>query len=170
MAAVKRNNWLIFLCLLVIILIILSIVLIFLLLNNKKKEKETVIIKEVIKNQTSAPVEIPIYPKDLPKYSSENYQQIGILTSNETDKEPIVLPLFGRKVGNRSDRWQYYTATDKNNMMRLPIRYENKECEDEVGCRELYSNDKISVDIYQGRIFTATIYKTESPKYFASSY
>lgn len=113
---------------------------------------------------------LPVYPTNLPKYSSPEYQQVGILTSNETDKEPIVLPLYGRKLYNRSDRWQYYTATDKNNMIRLPLNYENRDCEDDVGCKELYSGDKLSVDIYQGRSFTATIYRTDSPRYFAESY
>ena len=70
---------------------------------------------------------LPVYPKNLPQYSSPNrpldYQQVGILTSNETDKEPIVLPLYGRKLYNRSDRWQYYTATDKNNIKQYMLYY-----------------------------------------------
>lgn len=117
---------------------------------------------------------VPVYPGGLPKYSNSqnpiDYQQVGILTSNETDKEPVVLPLFGRKVHGRSDRWQYYTATDKNNMMRVPLKVGSRECEDDVGCQEIYTGDKLTVDIYQGREFTATVYKTESPKYFASPY
>ena len=112
----------------------------------------------------------PHFPQDQPYYSSSSYQQIGILTSEETDKEPIVLPLFGRKLTNRSDRWQYYTATDKNNMMRIPLSYQNRDCEDEVGCNEIYSGDQLQVSIYQGRTFTATVYKTYAPSYFSSPY
>lgn len=163
-----KNVWFILLTVLLIILIICSIILIFLIL----RKKDTVIVKEIIIKENKPIVknndELPIYPKELPKYNDDNYQQIGILTSNETDKEPIILPLFGKKLYNRSDRWQYYTASDKNNMIRLPIKYENKDCEDDVGCRELYNGDNIIVDIYQGRLFTATIYKTKSPTYFAS--
>jgi len=118
--------------------------------------------------------DVPIYPKDLPKYSNSqqplDYQQVGILTSNETDKEPVVLPLFGRKVYGRSDRWQYYTATDKNNMMRIPLNKEGRACEDDVGCQEIYNGDKLTVEIYAGREFTATVYKTDAPRYFASPY
>lgn len=117
---------------------------------------------------------LPVYPKNLPQYSSPNrpldYQQVGILTSNETDKEPIVLPLYGRKLYNRSDRWQYYTATDKNNMIRLPLTFGNRECEDDVGCNEINSGDNLSISTYSGRTFTATIYRTDAPHYFADVY
>lgn len=117
----------------------------------------------------------PVYPKHLPKYSNPqqplDYQQIGVLTSHESEKEPIILPLYGRKIYGRSDRWQYYTATDKNNMMRLPLEFENRDCEDEnTGCREITSGDKLAIDIYRDREFTATVYKTEAPRYFAEPY
>jgi hypothetical protein len=117
---------------------------------------------------------LPVYPKNLPQYSSPNrpldYQQVGILTSNETDKEPIVLPLYGRKLYNRSDRWQYYTATDKNNMMRIPLSFGNRPCEDDVGCNEINNGDTLTIDIYSGRTFTATVYRTDAPHYFADVY
>ena len=116
------------------------------------------------------PENIPVYPNKLPQYNNQEYQQVGILTANETDKEPIVLPLFARKLRNNKDRWQYYTATDKNNMMRLPIRHDNAKCEDDIGCREIYDGDSIFVEIYQGRTFTATIYKVDAPRYFADDY
>jgi hypothetical protein len=147
--------------------------------TNKPEDtpKTQVIVIDKTSSGNSAMVDrsgIPVYPKDLPRYSNSqaplDYQQIGILTSNEMDKEPIVLPLFGRKIYGRSDRWQYYTATDKNNMMRIPLHLGSRDCEDTTGCQELYSGDKIPVDIYQGREFTATIYKTDAPRYFASPY
>lgn len=135
-------------------------------------EKQPIII--IDKSQGSGSGDAPIYPKDLPRYSHSqaplDYQQVGILTSQETDKEPIILPLFGRKVYGRSDRWQYYTATDKNNMMRIPLHIGSRDCEDTNGCNELSTGDKLTVDIYQGREFTATIYRTEAPRYFASAY
>ena len=141
--------------------------------NTYEKPKENVIIiKEqpkisIITEQQQTP---PVYPNKLPLYNNTEYQQIGILTSDETDKEPIVLPLFSRKIGNRNDRYNYYTATDKNNMMRLPIKIDNNNCEDDIGCKEIYNDDKINIDIYKGRIFTATIYKVDAPRYFAERY
>jgi hypothetical protein len=160
-----------FIALLLVCLIGLVIVLIFVYSNysNKKalpQEQETVIVipQEQKHNDTR------VHPHKLPEYNSTEYQQIGILTSNETDKEPIVLPLFSRRLHNHKERWNYYTATDKNNMMRLPIVFQNMNCEDDIGCREIYDGDKLNIEIYQGREFTATIYKIESPKYFADRY
>ena len=118
----------------------------------------------------TVPTDPPIYPKKLPQYDNNEYQQIGILTANETDKEPIVLPLFAKRLQHNRDRWQYYTATDKNNMMRLPIVHSNMKCDEDIGCKEIYDGDKLSIAIYQGRIFTATIYKQDAPKYFADTY
>lgn len=140
--------------------------------NTYEKPKENVIIikeqpKISIITEQQTP---PVYPNKLPSYNNTEYQQIGILTSDETDKEPIVLPLFSRKIGNRNDRYNYYTATDKNNMMRLPIKIDNNNCEDDIGCKEIYNDDKINIDIYKGRIFTSTIYKVDAPRYFAERY
>lgn len=139
--------------------------------QSPSMEKQPIII---IDKSSQGSGDAPIYPKDLPRYSNSqaplDYQQVGILTSQETDKEPIILPLFGRKVYGRSDRWQYYTATDKNNMMRIPLHIGSRDCEDTNGCNELSTGDKLTVDIYQGREFTATIYRTEAPRYFASAY
>jgi hypothetical protein len=124
----------------------------------------------IVKADTSNPNIPPHFPQDQPRYNSSTYQQVGVLTSEEADKEPIVLPLFGRKISNRSDRWQYYTATDKNNMMRIPLSYQNRDCEEDVGCNEIYTGDQLQVSIYQGRNFTATVYRTQAPSYFSSPY
>ena len=159
-------------------------ILIYVFMNKKEKTETnncdigSCPVRQIreVHHQVHVPVidnkkeDIPVYPKKLPQYQNTEYQQIGILTANETDKEPIVLPLFAKKVRNNKERWQYYTATDKNNMMRLPITHQNMKCDEDIGCREIYDGDKLSVEIYQGRVFTATIYKTEAPQYFADVY
>lgn len=174
--AIKRptiqNGWLRLIAVLLVCLILSIGISTYLYLKNPVKEN--VVIKEVIRVLPSEPPkesdDIDVYPKKLPTYNNTSYQQIGILTSDETDKEPIVLPLFSRKVNHHKERWNYYTATDKNNMMRLPIKIENTNCEDDIGCREIYNNDKLTIEIYKGRTFTATIYKVDSPQYFADKY
>ena len=90
---------------------------------------------------------------------TNEYTNVGIITSNETDKEPIILPLFARKIYGRSDRFQYYTTTDKTHMIHLPLQFKNRECEDRIGCDEIYTDDKLTVTSYLNREFTATIYK-----------
>lgn len=171
----NANYWYYILSMLLLVLIILLSYIIYILKKTKlppitSNTNENQIIKERIiirKEESELP---PVYPKELPKYNNTSYQQIGILTANEEDKEPIILPLFSKKIENRNDRWNYYTATDKNNMMRLPIKYDNQKCDDDIGCREIYDGDKIYIEIYEGREFTATIYKIEAPKYFSDKY
>ena len=171
MAIKKTNNlWYIIISILLIILISLVI---FLIYNKTIPKKDNIIIikekaedKITINNNT--PDNIPIYPKNLPTYNNTSYQQIGILTSDETD--PLILPLFSRKINNRNDRFNYYTATDKNNMMRLPIKKNNIMCDDDIGCNEIYNNDTLTIEIYKDRTFTATIYKIDAPQYFADKY
>jgi hypothetical protein len=113
---------------------------------------------------------IPIYPKELPKYdNNREYQQVGILTYNDAS-EPIILPLFSKIANNHRDRWNYYTTTDKNTMLRLPISHENMKCDDDLGCKEIYDGNTIYIEMYKGKTFTATIYKKQSPSYFADRY
>lgn len=156
-----------------LIILVICLFVILSLLENKKPPLAIITKKEVKPRKTKPPLseeeeEVVIQKIPPPMTLSLKYQQIGILTSDQTDKEPIVLPLFGRKI--TSDRWQYYTATDKTNMLRLPLRINNRDCEDTIGCDEVYTGDELSVEIYQGRVFIATIYKVDAPRYFASHY
>jgi len=113
---------------------------------------------------------IPIYPKELPSYdNNREYQQVGILTSND-EKEPIILPLFSKRANNHSDRWNYYTTTDKNTMLRLPISHDNMKCDDDIGCNEIYDGNTLYIEMYKGKTFTVTIYKKQALTYFADKY
>lgn len=101
----------------------------------------------------------------VPKTESQvEYTQIGIITSSEIDKEPIIMSLFSRKVYGRGDRFHYYTIADKQHMIRLPVQFNNRECEDRIGCDELYNGDKITVSSYENREFTVTLYSKEIKK------
>ena len=127
------------------ILLFASMIAIIIFLLQKKPEPEP------------EPKIVVIEKDDFVPYCK--YTQTGIITSNENDKEPIILPLFARKVYGRSDRFQYYTMTDKQHMVHLPLQFKNRECEDRIGCEELYTGDKITVTSYENREFTVTIYK-----------
>jgi hypothetical protein len=118
---------------------------------------------------------IPVYPKELPTYENNSmsraYQQVGILTSNDSDSnEPTILPLFSKRANNHRDRWNYYTTTDKNTMLRLPIRHDNMNCDDDIGCNEIYDGNTLYIEMYKGKTFTATIYKKQTLSYFADKY
>lgn len=110
--------------------------------------------------------EPPVYPKRDPEYpvrgAHQDFQQVGVLVGKRGDApgtEPVVLPLFGRKVQERHDRWEYYVATDQNHMWKLPIQQKNRMCDDDVGCEEIYQGDEIVVPDYENIQFTARIYK-----------
>jgi len=91
----------------------------------------------------------------------EQFQQMGILTVQESGQ---ILPLFGRRAGNRSDRYNYYTRTDSYNPIQLPISYERKDCMDDIGCGELFGSEKVRID---GMNVSANVkvYKYGAPRY-----
>lgn len=111
----------------------------------------------------------PVYPTKLPEYplrhQRSSFQQVGALVLSDNDsKEPVILPLFGRKLSNR-DRWEYYCASDKFHMTRLPVRFGNRDCEDDVGCDEIFNGQEVTVPDYGNKTFTARMYKYNVPRY-----
>ena len=59
----------------------------------------------------------------------EAYQSMGVVTTSSGE----LLPLYGRRVASRSDRFNYYTRTDTNNPIPLPIQHKRRDCQDDVG-------------------------------------
>lgn len=91
-------------------------------------------------------------------------QQVGILTaeggsSSSAAPDRTILPLYGRELDSRRSRWNYYTRTDGNNPVQVPVRVGNRVCDDDTnGCNEVYSDDAVHVPVL-GRSFKATIYR-----------
>tara|TARA_Y100001958_G_C21217773_1_gene543153 strand:+ start:817 stop:1467 length:651 start_codon:yes stop_codon:yes gene_type:complete len=98
--------------------------------------------------------------------------QIGILSkmthTNDTgpgsDAEAHILPLLGRRTYNRSNKWVYYTATDKYNQVRIPISHNGRNCGGEYGCDEIMNGDTIIIPELNGS-FVAKIYENTSLHY-----
>jgi hypothetical protein len=158
---------------LTVLLMIVSTLLYYARSNNKEVKVDSSIACPVCPSCPACPKaenSIPIYPKELPSYdNNREYQQVGILTSND-EKEPIILPLFSKRANNHRDRWNYYTTTDKNTMLRLPISHDNMKCDDDIGCNEIYDGNTLYIEMYKGKTFTATIYKKQTLSYFADKY
>ena len=102
-----------------------------------------------------------------------DYQQLGILHKDsiqDNDKAPgnntdnPVLPLFGKRTYGNSTQWNYYTATDSNHQIKIPLTLDGKNCTDDLGCKEIYDGDSIQLPQYNGN-FKATIYKLDKPQY-----
>lgn len=110
----------------------------------------------------------PIYPDKSPKYplrgQRTEYQQMGIVTSS--DEDPKILPLYGKPVAGRSDRWNYYTSSDNNSgtLWKIPVKIEGKDCQENIGCKEIYEGDSVEIPVYK-KEFKATVYKYDTPQY-----
>lgn len=102
----------------------------------------------------SIPINIPT--QGLP----EQFGTIGVV-----EVEGDVWPLYGRRTGRASDRWNYYTRNNTQNPVPLPLKYQKRDCMDDVGCQELLSGEHVNVDVL-GKDAKVTIYRTDGPKYF----
>ena len=92
-----------------------------------------------------------------------SYRQVGILTRLNGDGENI-LPLMGKPLITSRDKWNYYTMTDKNNMIKLPITHKGKSGTNEYGCDSLYNGDTIYVEGYNDA-FKVTMYENNTMQY-----
>jgi hypothetical protein len=102
-------------------------------------------------------IPINIHTRGHPK----NYTIIGVLNNSANQK---ILPLYGRQVHNGSSKWSYYTSSDGYNTLNLSIVYNNKDCWNEHGCDEIFSNDVVNVIGYDGE-FKVNLYKNTGPTY-----
>ena len=104
---------------------------------------------------------------------SGSFQQIGALykeviqdddmqVGNNTDS--IVLALYGKPTYPRSNKWTYYTSSDSNHQVKMPLFHKGHKCDSQHGCEEIMNNDLITIPSYNGS-FKAVIYDYDSPKY-----
>ena len=90
----------------------------------------------------------------------ETYQSMGTIRTEEGQ----ILPLYGRRTASRSDRFQYYTRTDTYNPVQIPIEHKRRNCQDDVGCEELYDRDRVRL----GTLRTSgevNVYRLSGPTY-----
>jgi hypothetical protein len=91
------------------------------------------------------------------------YRQVGILTRNGGNQETI-LPLIGRPLFSNRDKWQFYTLSDKNNAIKLPVTVNGRSGTGEYGCNNVSSGDTIFVEGYNDA-FKVTAYDSASLRY-----
>lgn len=93
----------------------------------------------------------------------ETYQSMGTIRTEDGQ----ILPLYGRRTASRSDRFQYYTRTDTYNPVQIPIQYKKRNCQDDVGCDELYDRDRVHLGPLQ-KSGEVTVYRFSGPTYIPS--
>jgi hypothetical protein len=105
--------------------------------------------------------------------SGGDFQQVGILSKNVINKDAEtpgnntdsnILPLYGKPTYRGSNKWLYYTETDKLNPVKIPITVNNRDCTDDIGCDELYDGGEVVIPSYNG-VFKVKIYKFNKPRY-----
>lgn len=96
----------------------------------------------------NAPFNIPT--QGLP----EAYQSMGIVKTEDGK----LLPLYGRRSISSRDRYNYYTRTDTYNPVQIPIKIKGRDCQDGVGCPELYDGDNVKLSA-TGESGEVTIYR-----------
>lgn len=90
------------------------------------------------------------------------WRQVGILTREHG--EETILPLMGRPLYSNRQKWQFYTMSDKNNSVKLPISKNGRSCSAELGCDEIFNGDTVYIEGYNDS-FKATIYENNVPEY-----
>lgn len=93
-----------------------------------------------------------------------NYRQVGILTPMKKKHLEKILPLMGRPLFTRRDLWQYYSMSDSNNSVKLPIIVNGKSATNEYGVNQIYNGTKVFVEGYN-EPFKVTIYDNDVIKY-----
>jgi len=71
----------------------------------------------------------------------DSYQSMGIIKTGDGK----LLPLFGRRCMSSRERYNYYTRTDSYNPLPLPVEIRGRDCQDQVGCPELFNGDNVKI-------------------------
>jgi hypothetical protein len=92
------------------------------------------------------------------------YRQLGILTPLNGSSKDNILPLMGRPLFTNRDKWQYYTASNQHNNVKLPVSRAGKSCTNEYGCDKLYNGDTVYID-GMNEAYKITVYDNNTIKY-----
>lgn len=90
------------------------------------------------------------------KYKPGYMQQMGLVVGPNEE----TLPLYGKEVRGRRDRYHYYTTTPGEQVYPVPVSVDGRECTDDIGCQELYGNETVSILGKTGS-FTVKMYRTD---------
>lgn len=145
--------------------------------SGSRDRRAPVIGPEMNISAFNKPHRVPINQST--NHLSREYLQVGFLkrsnpisrqTTETRRPDPLetsILPIFGRPLETNRQKWQYYTMTNSNNMVKLPIVHKRKVCSGEYGCDELFSGEMVYVQGIDDQ-YTVNIYENEQPRYIPS--
>ena len=84
----------------------------------------------------------------------ESYQSMGIVKTADGK----LLPLYGRRCISSRERYNYYTRTDSYNPLPIPVLMQGRDCQDQVGCPELFNGDQVRLSTLD-QMGEVTIYR-----------
>jgi hypothetical protein len=122
--------------------------------------------EESLENRLSPPsiYNAPVLPFNIrTRGMPTEYQQIGILTNKDNSGD--IKPLYGRQTYRGSRQWNYYSSTDSNLSIKIPVFLLKKKCTDEKGCNEIVDGSECNVGDKNNNIYIATIYSNDSYRY-----
>ena len=93
-----------------------------------------------------------------------NYRQVGILTPLNSSSKDNILPLMGRPLFTNRNKWQYYSSSNQNNNVKLPISRAGRSCTNEYGCDKLYTGDTVYIE-GANETYKVTVYDNNVIKY-----
>lgn len=122
-------------------------------------------VEKIVEVPKPYAVEVPIEVHREPEfrkppvkeYKPGYVQQMGVLLGEDGE----TLPLYGKEVRGRRDRYHYYTSTPGQQIYSLPVTYDNRDCMDDMGCRELYGQEMVNV-LGKSTPYEAKLYRTEN--------
>lgn len=122
-------------------------------------------------NMLTRPHRIPINPGGIPINVSTNvgavdtsYRQLGILAPSNGSSKDSIIPLMGRPLFTNRDKWQYYTSSNQNNNIKLPVSRSGRSCTNEYGCDKLYNGDTVYIE-GANEVYRVTMYDNDTIKY-----
>ena len=107
--------------------------------------------------QRSSGVHVP-YLRRIMSGVPREYAVVGYLHSTTT---PQVYPLYGRASRTNTDRWNYYTVTDRLSNIRLPLQsFDGRDCTADMGCDELHDGQHVNIPGVPGS-FQVRVYNSD---------
>jgi len=93
-----------------------------------------------------------------------SYRQVGILTPLNGSSKDNIIPLMGRPLFTNREKWQYYSTSNQNNNVKLPVSRSGRSCTNEYGCDKLYTGDTVYID-GANETYRVTVYDNNVIKY-----
>ena len=91
-------------------------------------------------------------------------RQVGMLTPLNGSSKDNILPLMGKPLFTNRNKWQYYSISNQNNNVKLPVSRSGRSCVNEYGCDQLNNGDTVYIE-GANETYKVTVYDNNVIKY-----